>query len=244
MAAPSGGALHKCDAPALVLERMPLIIGEVAPAAVLALVFRSQRPGRGPKVTGDERKPRDATFKSATGYVGDDGDHVRGASGAVIDDLCREFAYRCVVVFEAADPDVAGNDEARHWTAEERDTSGRQEDGYRSARGSPHSVTVRGYGNGNYSGRSTRRAHPYLAPTDDEVFVRGCARWSHDHSHARHPTVTEQKNDSSPFPDVELSLLDSETRDPPCSGELASCGPARGKPDGHVTFHGISQRSK
>jgi hypothetical protein len=50
-----GGVLHKRDAFALIFERMPLVVGEVVPAAVLALVLRSQQR----VVSTDEFRPRD-----------------------------------------------------------------------------------------------------------------------------------------------------------------------------------------
>jgi hypothetical protein len=57
LAARSGGILHERDAQALVLEGMPLVVGEIPPAAVLALVLRGERQRVvDDKVAGHERE--------------------------------------------------------------------------------------------------------------------------------------------------------------------------------------------
>jgi hypothetical protein len=81
----SGGVLHERDALALVVERATLIVGEVAPAAVLALVLRGQGQSVvDDDVAGNERKRLAAAARRTTGCAEDKADRVRRASGTVI----------------------------------------------------------------------------------------------------------------------------------------------------------------
>ena len=97
--------VHELDARALVLERLTLVIGEVAPAAVLALLHRRQRRDltynkvpRAERATGDERG-----IAQAVGRPRVCEESVGRCSGrAVVDDFDREGSERRIV--DADDP--------------------------------------------------------------------------------------------------------------------------------------------